>query len=69
MTTRTDAPTTAETGLTTVPVELPGVAPADPPTLGGVIVLVLAVGLGAAFVPAIRAASADPAGVLRNDAS
>jgi len=26
------SPTTAETGLTTVPVELPGVAPADPPT-------------------------------------
>jgi hypothetical protein len=32
VTLRTDAPTTAETGLTTVPVELPGVAPADPPT-------------------------------------
>jgi putative ABC transport system permease protein len=45
------------------------VAPTDPPTLGGVTVLVLAVGLAAAFVPAIRAASADPAQVLRGDAS
>lgn len=32
MTLQTDVPTTAETSLTTVPVELPGVAPADPPT-------------------------------------
>lgn len=45
------------------------IAPTDPPTLGGVIVLVLAVGFGAAVVPAIRAASADPAEVLRGDVS
>jgi predicted permease len=46
-----------------------GIAPTDPLTLGGAIALVLIVGLGAAIVPAIRVASADPARVLRGEAS
>ncbi len=44
-----------------------GVAPSDPITLGGAVVLMLAVGLAAAWIPARRAAKVDPVVALRND--
>lgn len=44
-----------------------GVGPADPATMLGVAALVLAVGLGAAVVPARRAASVDPLASLREE--
>ena len=42
-----------------------GVAPHDPLTLAGVMVLMAAVGIGACWIPAIRAARIDPANALR----
>ena len=42
-----------------------GVAPNDPVTLIGVILILAAVGLGACWVPAMRAARIDPAVALR----
>jgi|SRR5579872_1745742 len=42
-----------------------GVSGYDPLTLGGVIGLLIAVGLAAAYVPSVRAARADPAVCLR----
>jgi putative ABC transport system permease protein len=42
-----------------------GVSPLDPVTLSGVILLVVAVASMAALVPAVRAAMAEPAHVLR----
>jgi putative ABC transport system permease protein len=44
-----------------------GVAAADPPTLAGVIVLVLIVGIVAALLPALRAARVDPMQTLRQE--
>jgi putative ABC transport system permease protein len=44
-----------------------GVSPLDPLTLSGVVALVLAVGSFAALVPSVRAASAEPAQVLRGE--
>jgi predicted permease len=41
------------------------VAPHDAATYGGVAVLLIAVSAAAAFVPALRAAQVDPAGLLR----
>jgi ABC-type antimicrobial peptide transport system permease subunit len=41
------------------------VAPHDAVTYGGVAVLLIAVSAAAAFVPALRAARVDPAGLLR----
>jgi predicted permease len=42
-----------------------GVAPRDPVTLGGVAVLMAAIGVGACWVPAMRAARIDPGVALR----
>ena len=42
-----------------------GVAPNDPATLAGVAVLMAAVGIGACWIPAARAARIDPGVVLR----
>jgi ABC-type antimicrobial peptide transport system permease subunit len=42
-----------------------GVAPTDPITLGGVALLMVAVGLGACWVPALRAARIDPGTAIR----
>jgi hypothetical protein len=42
-----------------------GVTPGDPATLGSVAALLIAVALGAASAPALRAARVDPAVVLR----
>jgi putative ABC transport system permease protein len=42
-----------------------GVAPYDPPTLAGVAVLMAIVGIGACWLPAIRAARIDPAVAIR----
>jgi putative ABC transport system permease protein len=44
-----------------------GVKPADALTFGGTAAVLLAVGLGAAFAPARRAASIDPVQVLRHE--
>jgi putative ABC transport system permease protein len=44
-----------------------GVSPLDPLTLSGVVALVLAIGSFAALVPSVRAASAEPAQVLRGE--
>jgi len=44
---------------------LPGLAPRDPSTLLGAVVVLVAVGLAAAALPATRAARIDPAAVLR----
>ena len=44
-----------------------GVNPFDPVTMGGVLVLFLAVSALASFVPAARASRTDPAGILRSD--
>jgi putative ABC transport system permease protein len=44
-----------------------GVSPLDPVTLSSVVILVLAVGAIAALLPSIRAASAQPAQVLRGE--
>jgi ABC-type antimicrobial peptide transport system permease subunit len=43
------------------------VSPLDPITFGGVGVMLMAVACVAAAIPAIRAATMDPAGALRND--
>lgn len=43
-----------------------GVAPHDPVTLTGVAVLMAAVGVGACWIPALRAAQVDPAVALRS---
>jgi predicted permease len=42
-----------------------GVSPADPLTLAGVVVILLAVALTASYLPARRATQADPASLLR----
>ncbi len=42
-----------------------GVAPHDPVTLGAVVVLMAAVGIGACWLPALRAAKIDPAVAIR----
>jgi ABC-type lipoprotein release transport system permease subunit len=42
-----------------------GVAPHDPVTLVGVALIMLAVGIGACWIPALRAASIDPAVAIR----
>jgi putative ABC transport system permease protein len=47
--------------------QLWGVSAYDPVTLGGVIVILIAVGLGAAYVPSVRATRVDPAICLRWD--
>jgi predicted permease len=43
-----------------------GVAPNDPATLGGVVVVMALVGIGACWVPALRAARIDPGIALRS---
>lgn len=52
-------------GMPLIRAQLFGVEPGDPATLAGVVVLFLLVAVAAAFVPARRAAEADPAHVLR----
>jgi ABC-type antimicrobial peptide transport system permease subunit len=42
-----------------------GVAPHDPVTLAGVAVTMAVVGVGACWLPALRAASIDPAVAIR----
>jgi putative ABC transport system permease protein len=42
-----------------------GVAPRDPITLVGVMLVMVAVGIGACWIPAMRAARIDPANALR----
>jgi ABC-type antimicrobial peptide transport system permease subunit len=42
-----------------------GVAPHDPVTFIGVAVLMAAVGIGACWIPALRAARVDPAMAMR----
>jgi ABC-type antimicrobial peptide transport system permease subunit len=42
-----------------------GVAPQDPVTLIGVALLMAAVGIGACWIPALRAAKVDPAIAMR----
>jgi putative ABC transport system permease protein len=44
-----------------------GIPPSDPLTFAGVPVLLAAVALVAALIPARRAASVDPMGALRED--
>ncbi|MFL5614376.1 MAG: FtsX-like permease family protein [Gemmatimonadaceae bacterium] len=44
-----------------------GVAPHDPLTLGTVAFLIAAVGVAACLLPAMRAASVDPAIALRSE--
>jgi predicted permease len=43
-----------------------GVAPHDPVTFGGVALLMAAIGLGACWIPAVRAARIDPAITMRS---
>jgi ABC-type antimicrobial peptide transport system permease subunit len=45
--------------------QLWGVSGYDPVTLGGVIAVLIAVGLGAAYLPSLRATRVDPAVCLR----
>ena len=52
-------------GMPLIQAQLFGVEPGDPATIGGVVVLFLLVAVASAFVPARRAAAADPAHVLR----
>ena len=42
-----------------------GVAPHDPATVAGVVLLMAAVGIGACWIPAVRAARIDPGVALR----
>jgi len=42
-----------------------GVKPTDPVVVGAAVVILLFVGIGAAFIPARRASLTDPAEVLR----
>jgi putative ABC transport system permease protein len=44
-----------------------GVSPSDPATLSGVVIIVMAVGVLAALLPAVRAARVDPMQVLREE--
>ena len=44
-----------------------GIAPVDVPTIAGALVAVVVVAVVATFVPASRAARADPATVFRTD--
>jgi predicted permease len=44
-----------------------GVAPHDPPTLAGVALMMTAIGLGACWIPALRAARIDPAITMRSE--
>ncbi|MBC7895871.1 MAG: ABC transporter permease [Cytophagaceae bacterium] len=43
-----------------------GVAPNDPVTMGGVALLMAAIGIGACWIPAMRAARVDPAITMRS---
>jgi ABC-type lipoprotein release transport system permease subunit len=47
--------------------QLWGVTPTDPATFVGVSLLLSAIALAAAAIPARRALTVDPASVLRND--
>jgi ABC-type antimicrobial peptide transport system permease subunit len=42
-----------------------GIAPQDPVTLAGVAVIMAAIGVGACWLPALRAARIDPAVAMR----
>jgi ABC-type lipoprotein release transport system permease subunit len=42
-----------------------GVAPSDPTTLGAVSLAMMAIGIGACWLPAVRAARIDPAVAIR----
>jgi ABC-type antimicrobial peptide transport system permease subunit len=44
-----------------------GIAPYDPATVWGAVLLLLAVGLGASWIPARRAARVQPMKALRRD--
>jgi len=44
-----------------------GLAPWDPPTFAGALVILLAAGLSASAVPALRAANLDPVAALRRE--
>jgi putative ABC transport system permease protein len=44
-----------------------GVTPTDPVTLGGAVLLIVAVGVMAAAIPARRAARLDPVSALREE--
>ena len=43
-----------------------GVAPSDPVTLGGVALTMLAIGIGACWLPALRASRIDPVAAIRS---
>jgi putative ABC transport system permease protein len=43
-----------------------GVASSDPVTLGGVVTIMVAIGVGACWIPAVRAARIDPAITMRS---
>jgi ABC-type antimicrobial peptide transport system permease subunit len=44
-----------------------GIAPYDPATMGGAVLLLLTVALGASWIPARRAARVQPLDALRRD--
>jgi hypothetical protein len=47
--------------------QLYGVAPTDPPTFGGVLVLPLAIAFAARYVPSRRAAAVEPVAALQSE--